>query len=486
MIASPGLPRSLQALRTKIARALQHAAAAQPVPSSVPSSTRALLESGAVQIKADDGTWIPFVPWPGQWAACDTLAARLCCWLKARQLGITWFALAHGLWTLLAKPGTTILLFSRRDQEAIELLERLKGMHARLPVGLRQQVSVNSAHNLTLGNGARALAFPCTAGDSYTAALAIVDEAALVPDLGKLLAAVKPTIDNGGQLLLLSRANKSEPDGLFARTYRAAAAKENAWCPLFLPWSAHPARTRDWYEQQKQDILSREGALDTLWEQYPETPEQALAPRQLDKRIPLDWLEQCFQARQGKPGPVPNARIFSEPIGERRYVIGGDPAEGNPTSDDSAACVLDADTGEQVAIIQGKVEPTILAHQVAKLAAWYHKAAVMPERNNHGHQFIAALKELGVRVLKGHDGKEGWLSTERGKVLLYDDCADTFREKEVLVRDLQTLHQLASIEGGSLRAANGKHDDLADAFALAVAARSKMPRTGVCIFGRRS
>jgi hypothetical protein len=42
----------------------------------------------------------------------------------------------------------------------------------------------------------------------------------------------------------------------------------------------------------------------------------------------------------------------------------------------------------------------------------------------------------------------------------------------VLVHSLATLTQLASIDGSTLRAPEGEHDDRADALALACAART--------------
>ena len=78
----------------------------------------------------------------------------------------------------------TVLLFSRRDDEAVDLLgTRLRGMYDRLPDWLKVRwFGVDNDHEWALSNGSRVLAFPTTAGDSYTATLAIVDEADLVPD----------------------------------------------------------------------------------------------------------------------------------------------------------------------------------------------------------------------------------------------------------------------------------------------------------------
>lgn len=464
------LQTTLARLRADVNR-IERSVAARGSAVAPPPADVAEFIRRCVWLQTESGAWRRFEPWPAQLEALGTLdASRLNVWLKARQLGMTWLVLAYVLHTALTQPGATVLLFSRRENEATELLDRVKGMHKRLPREMRQTThgSTTAWH---LGNGARVLAFPCTAGDSYSATLAVIDEADLVPDLDRLMASVKPTIDAGGRMVLLSRPDKAKPNSLFKQTFRAARAGLSPWHPLFLPWSARPDRDAAWYEEQKRDITSRTGSTDTLWEQYPATVEEALAPNQLDKRIRIEWIAAVSDI-DSKPTPhptIPCCRVWARPIGERRYVIGGDPAEGNPTSDDSAATILDVDTGEQVAVLQGKIEPTTFAAYIAALSAEYHDAPALPERNNHGHAVIAALQERGIRVLLGHDGKPGWLSSQKGKVLLYTECADAIRDGEVLLRCQMTASQLGAIEGGTLRAPEGDHDDLADAFALACA-----------------
>ena len=97
---------------------------------------------------------------------------------------------------------------------------RLRGMYDRLPPWLKVQgFLTDNDHEWALSNGSRALAFPTTAGDSYTATLAVVDEADLCPDLDRLMRAVKPTIDGGGRMVLLSRSDKSRPQSAFKRMY---------------------------------------------------------------------------------------------------------------------------------------------------------------------------------------------------------------------------------------------------------------------------
>ena len=168
---------------------------------------------------------------------------------------------------------------------------------------------------------------------------------------------------------------------------------------------------------------------------------------------------------------IPNLSVYRAPQEGHHYVVGADPAEGNPNSDDSAATVMDAETWEEVASLALKAEPTVFAAYLDELAAFFLGADILPERNNHGHTLIAALRAGGRhRVLNGYDGKPGWLSNVKGKVLLYDACADAIRDGAVVIRSPETVSQLASIEAGTLRAPEGLHDDRADSFALAVVA----------------
>ena len=137
-------------------------------------------------------------------------------------------------------------------------------------------------------------------------------------------------------------------------------------------------------------------------------------------------------------------------------------------------CVLDRDSGQQVAELAAKFEPSVFAYYALQLALWFHKAGILVERNNHGHAVLLWLRDNGggVQRLPGHDGKPGWLSSTLGKTQLYDKCADACKNGEVTLYSFATYAQLASIDGSTLRAPDGQHDDRADAFALACTART--------------
>jgi hypothetical protein len=231
-------------------------------------------------------TWIPFVLWDFQKEALATIQDnRLVVCLKARQVGLSWLVVAYLLHECLFSPIQDILIFSRRETESIHLLqERLIAMYHHLPYWVRQRVSIAQQNQtyLKLNNGSVVRAFPTGVGDTYTATIAFVDEADLAPDIDVTIASVKPTIDAGGQLILLGRVNKRKPGSPFKQIFQSASLGENGYAPLFIPWHSHPLRTAAWYDKIKQEAIN----LDDVYEHYPSTPEEALLPASTGRVYP--------------------------------------------------------------------------------------------------------------------------------------------------------------------------------------------------------
>lgn len=434
-------------------------------------------------------SWIPFTLWPAQAEVLRIVdSARWSLVLKCRQVGLSWEMLAYALHVLLFSAPATVLIFSKREEEAKYLLgeQRLQGMYARLPAELRAFAPAlpGGTKEWRLVNGSTATAFPCNGGDGRTATLALADEFDLL-DVGEqnaLMTAVKPTIDAGAQMILISKAHKATPLSPFKRLYAGAPA--NGWARIFLPWSARPDRTPAWYAAQAAEILSRTGAKDELYENYPATDSEALAPAALDKRLPADWLlpVQTTAPPVAAPGApaLADLVVYTPPQKGAAYVIGADPAEGLVGADESAATVLDKTTGAQVAVWAGQHEPAPFGAGIAALAAWYAGAGVLIERNNHGHAALLALRGAtpAPLLLPGTDKKPGWLTTAPSKTALYDGLAATLHAGDGTVADPVTWHQLASIERTTLNAPAGLKDDRAVAYALAQQARAVPRRTG--------
>lgn len=451
--------------------------------------------------------WIPFLLWLGQLGVLKLLLTkRFCVILKARQLGLTWLVLSYILWLMLFHPTATVLIFSLRDIDAKYLLgkKRLKGIYSRLPdwfmmrrfdaknndlpewIPCSTKFVKDDAHEWALANDSNCMAFPTSAGDSYTGTMVFVDEADMVADLDSLMLSVAPIIDGGGQLILLSKSNKKLPMSLFKRIYKNAVRGLTEWAAIFLAWYERPSRTKEWHAKITADDKRTTGNVDATWENYPATPEQALAPSQGDKRIAFELIEKVYvkhdaleteELQKIKAPPINGLRIFVRPLPGRRYVAGGDPAEGNPNSDDSAMQIVDLLSGAQVAVLQGKFDVNIFTGHIERLCKYYNGAPALIERNNHGHAIIAlALEHKKIKILKHpHDKKHGYLSNPRTKVALYDNLAMTVNTEDCAIFDEPTQDQVANIEGSTLLAPEGMFDDLADSYALAQFGRRLIP-----------
>lgn len=230
---------------------------------------------------------VPFELWPKQ---AETLQAfveeRLTIVLKARQLGLTWLALAYALWRMLFQPGYAVVVLSKREDDAKELTRRMKFMLEHLPKwmvrpktrGLRFTGPTWEATTLSLiiyhpsgeSSTFTALTSSPDSGRSFTASLVILDEWAFQQWAEEIWSAAYPTINRptGGQVIGLSTARRVT---LFERIWEEAIKGKNGFTPIFLPWHSDPRRTQKWYEQTKDDLPH------TYMAEYPSTAEEAFS-----------------------------------------------------------------------------------------------------------------------------------------------------------------------------------------------------------------
>ena len=217
---------------------------------------------------------VPFMLWPAQREVLDTLIReRLIVFLKARQLGISWLSCGFVHYECTTRPGQPWLLFSQGQLEANELTRRIALMHneheqrAALPRLVKE-----NTQELEWDNGSRVISLPATkrAGRSFTAAGVILDEWAFMLWGRAVLAAVKPTIDAGGKLIIISSADgNGTPYHLF---WQAAKSAGSGYKAIFLPWSARPDRGPGWRDQK---LLEANGDEAGVRREYPENDLEA-------------------------------------------------------------------------------------------------------------------------------------------------------------------------------------------------------------------
>lgn len=227
-----------------------------------------------------------FKLWPAQADALEQiLENRLSIVLKARQLGLTWLALAIIAHHLIFKPGFTANAISRREDDSKELIRRCKFIFNELPRFFIQEKK-NSFEGWTgptwsggteelriehpEGQNTRFKSFPASpdSGRSFTSSLVLLDEWAFHQYDRQIWTAAFPTINRptGGQVIGISTGRRNT---LFEEKWQQATEGTSNFKPIFLPWHADPRRDRKWYEGARAEL----GGL--VHAEYPATPEEA-------------------------------------------------------------------------------------------------------------------------------------------------------------------------------------------------------------------
>ena len=242
------------------------------------------IQSLTIEDPQGDGSvgYIDFELWPRQVEVLTTFEhERLVIVLKARQLGISWLACAYALWLCEFHPVKSVLIFSKGEAEATELVRRIAGMYHRQK-GEKVKLVTDNAQSLSWANGSRVVSQPATktAGSSFTASLVIADEFAKMQWADDLYTSMKPTIDGAGKLIIISTAQGN--GNLFHTLWQRAVKGESAFAHVFLPWQARPDRTPEWYAAVSREAVSQS----YLDQEYPAASDDAFNATNAEKFLP--------------------------------------------------------------------------------------------------------------------------------------------------------------------------------------------------------
>lgn len=73
------------------------------------------------------------------------LTQKLITVCKARQIGLSWLMAAYALWFAMSHQAANIMLFSKGEAEAIELLAKCRRLYLQLPDFMKLKVNPDSA-----------------------------------------------------------------------------------------------------------------------------------------------------------------------------------------------------------------------------------------------------------------------------------------------------------------------------------------------------
>ena len=344
--------------------------------------------------------------------------------LKGRQLGVTWVWALLSLWTALFKPGSDVLIYSIKEEDASEVIGRIWDMWESLPEpfksmvtvikptrGVRPSGRIEFRHHDGRVSTISGMVATKSAGHGRSAALVVFDEASRQEYARDLWKAVVPAMgDKGGKLGVVSTANgMSDGKGrgnFFHELWVGAGHEAKGYAKLrktFLGWFLHPDRDDAWYktvslpEAEKAEQYPNDADEAFLLSGTPFFSSQSLR-RYSGLKAPV--LYRCeWRSAPAKPSTATLTKdegvieVYEEPIVGHKYALAADVASGLGT-DYSAAGVIDLMTGKPVAEIYMKGAYDRFAEQMHFTGLWYNNARIAVEKGGgYGDTVIAYLRD---------------------------------------------------------------------------------------------
>lgn len=221
--------------------------------------------------------------------------------LKARQIGYSTAAAGFNAWDVAFHPNTPILFLSRREDDAVELLDKAKFGFDRLPLWMANLLPKKNSKNkqeLLLDNNSAIVSLPSksNAARSRSARRLVADEFAFFEDPDEALASMRPVTEGGGSYVILSTANGvgNAFERLCMTAYEGNPVNYKF---TFQPWSAVPDRDEAWYKS-----LESSGILPwVIAQEYPTNVEEAFL-RSGNAYFDREILYRLFQVEDPERG----------------------------------------------------------------------------------------------------------------------------------------------------------------------------------------
>jgi len=327
---------------------------------------------------------IPLDDWPHLHQLIDIIEANdRVIVLKARQLGITWVLCALALWYVLFQNSANVLMFSRRENEAAAMKNRVFLMYEQLPEWLQIPIGKNNDEMLEFPTmGSMVQSFPSTEGGarSDSATICILDEWAFQHYADTNYTAVLPAVEHG-KLVGLSTANGK--GNTFSRIWHEAMQRLNSFIPVFIPYTARPGRDEAWHKKQEADMPSY-----MAWQEYPLNWKDAFLVAGTCM-FPVDILHEMPKCSPSLTiGPI---QIWSDYNPDHTYVAGIDGAQGITGRDASVLHVIDVTSGLQAAKIHTNMPIEKFSIEALKLLNRYHNPMTCVEEQGQGRLVIKIL-----------------------------------------------------------------------------------------------
>jgi len=421
---------------------------------------------------------------------------------KARQVGYSWTVAAFAAWLAKFEDSALVLMESEGQIPAAALLKKARYVYANLPESWQLPFDADSTEHLSWkGSDSEIMALPSTqkAGHGFTASVVIMDESDNHEYLAENMAAIMPTIDAGGQIILLSTVEKRKSSSMFQSIYRQAQAGQGGWKKLFVPYWARPGRDEDWYERRETSLPDEElkGMTPRLYmeQNYPRTEEEMLAPPKAGMYYDGDAIRYLLTLCRDpmlSEGPM---NIFVKPILGHKYVAATDTSEG-VGRDYSVTAIVDLTAMNVPAdIMSNQLETDDLVYWSWKLLEMFRFPLWAPENIGVGRDVARKARDLKYprlfrmhtkRIVGGTDhlrDEPGWHTDGNNRWDIFADVRPLINSGQLVIFNRAGLQQFQDViveKDGRPEARAGANDD----YPVTVGIAYQMKRWAGSVMGR--
>ena len=405
--------------------------------------------------------------------------------LSARQTGKSETSAAYILWYAMFNFDKTVLIASRSNDHAMEMITRIRNSYERLPMWMKPGVNEDgwNKHNIGFDNGSRIMSAATSenAGRGFSISLLYLDEFAFVPPniQEEFWASIAPTLATGGSCIMTSTPN-GDMD-LFSNIWRGAnipsadpnnKAGHNGFRAIRVHWNEPPARDdkfkeeqiaklgeRKWMQEYECVFLSSEALLISSQFLANITPE-------IEKIRPINVVNDVV--------------LFSEIKEGGTYLIGVDPATGSG-EDYSVITIYEFPKLEQVAEWRSNTMSTNDLYKVLKnIIRYLEKKQTMVyfsvENNGVGEGVIALYEadenppENAEMVSEEGKNKRGMTTTSKSKMKACVNFKEMFEKGNLVIKSRVLLAELKAYvrNKGAYAAQLGSTDDCISAALIIV------------------
>lgn len=397
---------------------------------------------------------------------------------KFRQAGCTTIAASYALWMAVFEKHKAIVILSKGDAEACEVLERIKVMYDNLPAWLKPGIIEDNKHTLKLKTHSVIKSRPSgkQSGRSLAGSFLIIDEAAFIDSIDTIWAAIYPIISTGGRAFVLSTVNGV--GNWFHDVYYKAMDGANSFNPIDIEWKQHPEYCRhEGYEHLYEAMMQRNPPMDIDdWERVTKSnmplkqwlqeyecnflgTGETYIDNEILKNLQENVSEQFYRKYNNR------MRVWKDPEPHYSYVLCSDVSLGRDR-DYSAFHILNLYNGEQVAEFYSNKTPiNEFAEIIAAEAALYNTAHVVCERNTIGNNLIDWLfTNLEYENLWLDERNEiGLQVTAKNREVILAEMEEAIRTNIIKINSQRLIDELFTFivtDHGKVQADRGKHDDL--------------------------